>query len=214
VLYCPSTSPPSLHFSSSLPPDLLLFFTPPPLPPHPHFLLLTPPPCPPCCAQVGFSIQNLTGQPLRYLQQWEGSVRTIQVNKPLNDENLIYRTRRYYSGLSLFVLFPIVFLTASSVITFVFLSPLSYPLSLLFFSLSSYSPLSLFLLSTLLTFLSPPHKSLPPISLPLSPSSSLHLPQYLEDGQRGLLNFVASTTSVRNNQVSLSLSLPLSLPHY
>jgi hypothetical protein len=29
--------------------------------------------------QVGFSIQNLTGQPLRYLQQWEGSVRTIQV---------------------------------------------------------------------------------------------------------------------------------------
>ena len=28
--------------------------------------------------QVGFSIQNLTGQPLRYLRQWEGSARTVQ----------------------------------------------------------------------------------------------------------------------------------------
>ena len=27
---------------------------------------------------MGFSIQNLTGQPLRYLRQWEGSARTVQ----------------------------------------------------------------------------------------------------------------------------------------
>jgi hypothetical protein len=28
--------------------------------------------------RVGFSIQNLTGQPVRYLQQWEGGRRTVQ----------------------------------------------------------------------------------------------------------------------------------------
>lgn len=28
--------------------------------------------------RVGFSIQNLTGQPIRYLQEWEGSRRTVQ----------------------------------------------------------------------------------------------------------------------------------------
>jgi hypothetical protein len=71
----------------------------------------------PCCnfnevniiiIKVGFSLYNLTGQPLRYLQQWEGGVKTIQ---------------------------------------------------------------------------------------------------YLDDGQRGLLNFIASTTLVRNNQVSFIICM-------